>query len=390
MNQTVVVSAKRTPFGKLGGALHKLSATDLGAHAIRQTLQAVGQDGAKVDEVIFGMVVQAGAGQIPSRQAAMAAGIPQQVPSTTVNKVCASSLHAVNLADAWIRLGERQVVVAGGMESMSQAPYLLPGARFGYRMGDGKLVDAVVHDGLWCSFGDVHMGVYGSEVAAEFGCSRQDQDAFALRSHQLASQATDRGVLAEEIAAVELADGQMVRHDEAIRADTSLERLAKLRPVFGKEGTVTAGNAPGLNDGASALLLMSEQRALAEGRPVLAKILASGQASDHPRLLATVPAQAAEAALAKLKMMPKDVDLWEINEAFASVTLISQRRLGIDIDRVNPNGGAIAFGHPIGASGGRILLTLIYALRRQGGGIGVAAICSGGGQGEATVVEVSA
>lgn len=390
MTRSVVVSAKRTPFGKLGGALHKVAATELGAHAIRHTLKAVDQNPAQVDEVIFGMVVQAGAGQIPSRQAAMAAGLGQEVPSTTVNKVCASSLHAVNLADAWIRLGERQVVVAGGMESMSQAPYLVPGARFGYRMGDGKLVDSVVTDGLWCSFGQVHMGVYGSQVAAEFGCSRPDQDAFALRSHQLAAQATGRGVLAEEIAAIELKDGQVVAQDEAIRPDTSIERLAKLAPVFDKDGTVTAGNAPGLNDGASALLLMSEARALAEGKRPLARILASGQASDHPRLLATVPAQAAEVALRKLGMAAKDVDLWEINEAFASVTLISQRRLGIDLDRVNPNGGAIALGHPIGASGGRILLTLIYELRRRGGGIGVAAICSGGGQGEATVVEVMA
>ncbi len=390
MTRSVVVSAKRTPFGKLGGALHKVAATELGAHAIRHTLKAVDQNPAQVDEVIFGMVVQAGAGQIPSRQAAMAAGLGQEVPSTTVNKVCASSLHAVNLADAWIRLGERQVVVAGGMESMSQAPYLVPGARFGYRMGDGKLVDSVVTDGLWCSFGQVHMGVYGSQVAAEFGCSRPDQDAFALRSHQLAAQATGRGVLAEEIAAIELKDGQVVAQDEAIRPDTSIERLAKLAPVFDKDGTVTAGNAPGLNDGASALLLMSEARALAEGKRPLARILASGQASDHPRLLATVPAQAAAVALRKLGMAAKDVDLWEINEAFASVTLISQRRLGIDLDRVNPNGGAIALGHPIGASGGRILLTLIYELRRRGGGIGVAAICSGGGQGEATVVEVMA
>ncbi len=390
MTRSVVVSAKRTPFGKLGGALHKVAATELGAHAIRHTLKAVDQNPAQVDEVIFGMVVQAGAGQIPSRQAAMAAGLGQEVPSTTVNKVCASSLHAVNLADAWIRLGERQVVVAGGMESMSQAPYLVPGARFGYRMGDGKLIDSVVTDGLWCSFGQVHMGVYGSQVAAEFGCSRPDQDAFALRSHQLAAQATGRGVLAEEIASIELKDGQVVAQDEAIRPDTSIERLAKLAPVFDKDGTVTAGNAPGLNDGASALLLMSEARALAEGKRPLARILASGQASDHPRLLATVPAQAAAVALRKLGMAAKDVDLWEINEAFASVTLISQRRLGIDLDRVNPNGGAIALGHPIGASGGRILLTLIYELRRRGGGIGVAAICSGGGQGEATVVEVMA
>ncbi len=390
MNQTVVVSAKRTPFGKLGGALSQVRATDLGAHAIGETLRQVGHDGRRVDEVIFGMVVQAGAGQIPSRQAAMAAGIPQEVASTTVNKVCASSLHAVNLADAWIRLGERQVVVAGGMESMSQAPYLLPGARFGYRMGDGALVDAVVHDGLWCSFGNVHMGVYGSQVAVEFGCSRAAQDAFALRSHQLAAKATEAGLLAEEIAPIGLADGRVMDRDEAIRADTSIEKLAKLRPVFGQDGTVTAGNAPGLNDGASALLLMSEERARALGYPVLAKILAGGQASDHPRLLATVPAQAAEVALLKLGMAARDVDLWEINEAFASVTLISTERLGIDPERVNPNGGAIALGHPIGASGGRILLTLIYQLKRQGGGVGVAAICSGGGQGEATVVEVGA
>lgn len=388
MDRTVIVSAKRTPFGKMGGAFKDIPATDLGAHAIRATLEAVGVRPELVEEVFFGMVVQAGAGQIPSRQATIKAGLPKEVPSETINKVCASSLRAVNTADVYIRSGERSLVMAGGMESMSQAPYLVPGGRFGYRLGDATLVDAVVHDGLWCSFGSCHMGSYGSQVAAEFSCGREEQDQWSLRSHQRAGQATDRGLFKDEVAPFATAKGDVIEVDEAIRKDTSLERLAKLKPVFETSGTVTAGNAPGLNDGASALLLMSEERAKSLGLRPLARILSQGQHSDEPKYLATVPAQAGQAALKKIGMSAKEVDLFEINEAFASVTLISTKLLDVDPENVNVNGGAIAMGHPIGASGGRLLMTLIYELRRRGGGIGMASICSGGGQGEATLVEV--
>jgi len=386
--RAVIVAAKRTAFGRLGGSLRDIPATDLGAAAIKATLESVNVAGGEVDEVIMGMVVQAGAGQIPSRQATMAAGLPKEVPSQTINKVCASSLKAVNLADVLIRAGEAGCVVAGGMESMSRAPYLVEQGRFGYRLGDGRLVDSVVHDGLWCSFGNCHMGTYGSEVAAEFHTSREEQDAWSYRSHMLAARATDEGLFRDEILPLPLRSGEIFAADEAIRRDTTLEKLAKLRPAFEPDGTTTAGNAPGLNDGASALLVMSEERAKASGLPVLARIMAQGQASDEPKYLATVPRQAADAALRKAGMKASDLDLVEINEAFASVTLISTKQLGIDPEKVNVNGGAVALGHPIGASGGRILMTLIYSLRRRGGGVGLAAICSGGGQGEATIVEV--
>lgn len=390
MPRSVIVAAKRTAFGKFGGALKDIPATDLGAHAIRETLAAVKFPGSDVEQVFFGMVVQAGAGQIPSRQASMKAGLPKEVPSDTINKVCASSLRAVNLADALIRAGDVQVAVAGGMESMSQAPYLVPRARFGYRMGDGTLVDSVVHDGLWCSFGDCHMGHYGSLVAREFHTTREEQDAWAYRSQMRAAEARAKGLFREEIAPLSLAGGTVFQDDEAIRPDTTLGRLKALKPAFEADGTATAGNAPGLNDGASALLVMSEERASALGLTPLARIVSSGQASDEPKYLATVPALAGRKALEKAGMKASDLDLVEINEAFASVTLISNRLLGLDPEKVNIHGGAVALGHPVGATGGRILMTLIYNLRRQGGGVGLASLCSGGGQGEATIVEVDA
>jgi acetyl-CoA C-acetyltransferase len=392
MGETVVVGYARTPFGTFGGGLKDIPATDLGAHAIRHALIRAGVDGADVDYVYMGQVVQAGAGQIPSRQASMKAGCPESVPSDTINKVCASSLRAVNIADMAIRLGESRIVVAGGMESMSQAPYLLAGARWGLRMGDATLVDSVVYDGLTCSFGHCHMGVYGSEVAKEFGITREAQDAWAYRSHQRALAAMDRGRLAEEIVPID-APGKRgipvtVTNDEAPRRDTSPEKLAALKPAFQPDGTVTAGNAPGLSDGATALVLMDRAEAERRGLDVLATIVSQAQVSEAPRYLHTVPARAGLKALQRVGLSVRDLALVEINEAFAAVTLTSIQVAELDPDIVNVNGGAVALGHPIGASGGRILMTLIQELRHRGGGYGLAAICSGGGQGEATVVRV--
>lgn len=391
MPQTVVVGLARTPFVPFGGSLKDIAASDLGAVAIRGALDRAGI-GDDIDYVFMGQVVQAGEGQIPSRQASIRAGLPDRVPSDTINKVCASSLRAVNLADMAIRLGEIRSAVAGGMESMSRAPYLVQGARWGLRMGDTPMVDSVVHDGLWCSFGQCHMGVYGSEVAKEFGITREEQDAWAYRSHERALAAIDRGRFAEEIVPVTVPGkkGQTieVREDQGPRRDTSLQKLQSLKPVFVMDGTVTAGNAPGLTDGATALVLMDRDRAQELGLPVLATILSSGQVSAEPKYLHTVPAYAAQAALKKAHLTTRDVNLAEINEAFAAVTLTSMKLAEFDPEIVNVNGGAVALGHPIGASGGRILLTLILELQKRGGGIGVATICSGGGQGEATVVRV--
>jgi acetyl-CoA C-acetyltransferase len=394
MAETVVVGYARTPFGTFGGGLREVPASDLGALAIRAALERAHVPPEAVDYAYIGQVVQAGEGQIPSRQATMKAGLPESVPSDTINKVCASSLRAVNLADMAIRVGASRVVVAGGMESMSRAPYLVTGARWGLRMGDAPMVDAVVHDGLTCSFGHCHMGVYGSEGAAEFGITREEQDDWAFRSHERALRAIDSGRMAEEIVPVTVTDrkGQRVtvEHDEGPRRDTSREKLARLKPVFLEHGTVTAGNAPGLNDGAAALVLMERDEAERRGLTVLATIVGQGQVSEAPRYLHTVPARAGQAALARAGLTASDLTLIEINEAFAAVTLVSLRLLGVDPERVNVNGGAVALGHPIGASGARILLTLIHELRKRGGGYGLAAICSGGGQGEATVVRVDA
>ena len=392
MRETVVVSAARTPFGAFAGGLKDFSATDLGGIAIKEAVARAGLKGPEIDNVSMGMVVQAGAGQIPSRQATVKAGLPVEVPSETVNKVCASSLRAVNLADSFIRAGDAEIAVAGGMESMSNAPYLLDRARWGYRLGDGKLVDAVVWDGLWCSFGGCHMGSYGSIVAAEYEITREEQDAWAYRSHQRALKATNEGRFSEEIVPVEVPQKKgprlRVERDESIRPDTTLEKLAELKPAFDRDGTVTAGNAPGLSDGASALVLMSRERAEKLGVPILATIVGQGQVSEEPKYIHTVPARAGLKALKKAGLRVDDLALIEINEAFAAVTLTSIKIGGFDPEKVNVNGGAVALGHPIGASGGRILMTLVYELRRRGGGYGLAAICSGGGQGEATVVRV--
>jgi acetyl-CoA C-acetyltransferase len=392
MPQTVILGAARTPFGKLGGALSGLDATDLGGTAINAALERaeVGPD--QVQKVVMGQVLQAGQGQIPSRQAQIKGGIPKEVPSETVNKVCASGVRAVALIDASVRAGDLDTAVAGGMESMSNAPYLLPNARFGFRMGDAKAIDAMIKDGLTNPFSGKHMMQEASEVASELELTRPDMDRWALRSHELAVKATDEGRLPEEIVAVTVkskkGDAQ-VEIDEAPRRETSLEALAKLPPQFVKDGSHTAGNAPGVNDGAGALVLASDEWAGKEGRQVLAKIIATAEVADDFPYLARTPAKASQLALEKAGLKADEIDLWEINEAFASVAINSVRMLGIDDERVNVNGGAIALGHPIGASGARILTTLVYELRRRGGGLGVAAICSGGGQGDAVIVEVT-
>jgi acetyl-CoA C-acetyltransferase len=393
MPSTVILGTARTPFGKMGGALSSLDATDLGGHVIEAALERSGVSPEQVQQVVFGQVLQAGQGQIPSRQAQIKGGIPKEVPSETVNKVCASGMRSLGIADLAIRAGDTEVAVTGGMESMSQAPYLLPGARFGFRMGDVGAVDAMTHDGLTNPFTEKQMIDEASEVSNELEISRVDMDRFAERSHRLAAEATDGGRLAEEIAAVTVKSRKgetVVEADEAIRPDTNLETLAKLRAIGGEDATHTAGNSPGVNDGAGAIVAASEEWAEREGRAPLARVLSYGSVADDFAYLARTPAGAARQALEKIGKAPEDVDLWEINEAFASVALNSVRMLGIDEERVNVNGGAIALGHPIGASGARIVGALVHELRRRGGGLGVAAICSGGGQGDAIVLEVPA
>jgi acetyl-CoA C-acetyltransferase len=393
MPSTVILGSARTPFGKMGGALSSLDATDLGGHVIEAALERAGVAPEQVQQVVFGQVLQAGQGQIPSRQAQIKGGIPKEVPSETINKVCASGMRSLGIADMAIRAGDAEVAVTGGMESMSQAPYLLPGARFGFRMGDVNAIDAMTHDGLTNPFTHKQMINEASEVSNELEITRADMDRLAERSHRLAAEATDAGRLAEEIAGVTIKSRKgetTVEADEAIRPDTTLEVLAKLKAIGGDDATHTAGNAPGVNDGAGAIVVASEEWASREGRTPLARVLAYGTVADDFAYLARTPAKAAKQALDKIGKSPEDVDLWEINEAFASVALNSMRMLGIDEDKVNVNGGAIALGHPIGASGSRIIGALVHELRRRGGGLGCAAICSGGGQGDAVVVEVSA
>jgi acetyl-CoA C-acetyltransferase len=392
MSKTVILGTARTPFGKMGGSLSSLGATDLGGQAIESALERSEVQPEDVETVIYGQVLQAGQGQIPSRQAQVKAGIPREVPSETVNKVCASGMRSVGLADQAIRAGDVDIAVTGGMESMSQAPYLLPGARFGFRMGDVQAIDAMTHDGLTNPFTEKQMINEASEVSNELEITRADMDRFAARSHQLAAKATDDGLLAEEIVTVTVKrkkDEVEVAADEGIRPDTSIEVLAKLRAVGGDDATHTAGNSPGVNDGAGAVVVASDEWANREGRTPIARVLSYGAVADDFAYLARTPAGAAKQALDKIGKSPEDVDLWEINEAFASVALNSMRMLGIDEDKVNVNGGAIALGHPIGASGARIVGALVHELRRRGGGLGCAAICSGGGQGDAIVLEVN-
>ena len=392
MPQTVILGTARTAFGKMGGAFASESAIRLGSTAIEAALDRSEVDADQVQQVIFGQVLQAGQGQIPSRQAQIEAGIPREVPSETVNKVCASGMRTIGLADQAIRAGDLEVAVTGGMESMSNAPYLLPGARFGFRMGDVQAVDAMTHDGLTNPFTGKQMINEASEVSNELEITRPDMDRWAARSHQLAAKATDEGLLAEEIVPVSVKvkkEEREVAVDEAIRPDSTQESLAKLPAIGGDDATHTAGNAPGVNDGAAAVVVASDGWAQANGREVLATVVSYGTVADEFPYLARTPAKAAQQALAKIGKEPGDVDLWEINEAFASVALNSLRMLGVDEEKVNVNGGAIALGHPIGASGARIVGALVHELRRRGGGTGVAAICSGGGQGDAIVLEVA-
>jgi acetyl-CoA C-acetyltransferase len=391
MPKTVILGSARTPVAKMGGGLSSLDATELGGVAIGAALERAGVEPEQVEHVVMGQVLQAGQGQIPSRQAQIKAGIPKEVSSETVNKVCASGLRASVILDQAIRAGDLQVGVGGGMESMSKAPYLLPQARFGYRMGDATMLDAMVHDGLTNPFSGKQMFVEATEVGDELEMTRADMDRWALRSHELALKAIDEGRMAEEIVPVTVngrKQSTIVEIDEGPRRDTSLEKLAALPGLVGKEGSHTAGNSPGVNDGAGALVLSSEEWASANGKEALAEIVAHAQSANDFAYLATTPANAARKALEKAGLQPGDIDLWEINEAFASVTLNSIRMLGIDEDRVNVNGGAVALGHPIGASGARILGALVHELGRRGGGYGCAAICSGGGQGDAVILKV--
>jgi acetyl-CoA C-acetyltransferase len=392
MPQTVILGTARTPIGKLGGGLSSLDATELGGTAIKAALERADVAPEEVQHVVVGQVIQAGQGQVPSRQAQIKAGIPKEVTSETVNKVCASGMRAAGIIDASIRAGDLDVAVAGGMESMSSAPYLLKQARFGFRMGDAKAIDAMINDGLRNPFSGKQMFEEAGEVADELELARPDLDRWALRSHQLAVKATDDGRLADEIVSVTVKGRKgdtVVEIDEAPRRDTSLESLAKLKPLSSNQGSHTAGNSPGVNDGGGALVLSSAEWAERNGKTVLAEIIAQGAVADDFAYLARTPAAAAKKALEKAGMSAEDVDLWEINEAFASVTVNSIRVLGIDEDKVNVNGGAVALGHPIGASGARIIGTLVHELRRRGGGIGCAAICSGGGQGDAVLIRVN-
>jgi len=388
----VLVAAARTPFGKLGGGLSTLAAPELGAVVIKEVLDRAQVDGGDVNQVIMGTVITAGMGQIPARQAAIKAGLPTTVPALSVNKVCASSLKAVNLAALLIRNGDAGIVVAGGMENMSRAPYLLDKARVGYRLGDAVLVDSMVRDGLIDPANGCHMAVEGSNVAREFEVSRERQDEYAYGSQQRYAAALKAGSFKDELVPVPVPNPKgtaTVSADEQPRPDTTIEGLARLKPVFQADGTITAGNAPGVNDGASAILLMSGGEAERRGLPVLAQWLAYGESAADTPYLATVPASSTQAALKKLGLRVDDINLFEINEAFAAVACSAMDLLGIDEQRVNVDGGALAVGHPIGASGARILMHLAYALRRRGGGYGAAGICSGMAQGEATIIRVN-
>ncbi|RFU67992.1 acetyl-CoA C-acetyltransferase [Bacillus sp. V59.32b] len=392
MARTAIVSGVRTPFGKFGGGLSSLTASELGGIAIKEALQRAGVDGSQVDEVIMGNVLQAGQGQIPSRQASRNAGLPWEVKTETINKVCASGLRSVTLADQIIRLGDEEVIVAGGMESMSNAPYIMPKARWGARMGDAVMKDVMIHDGLSCSFTGVHMGTYGNSTAEDLELSREDQDNWAFRSHQKAIAAIEGGVLAEEIISVQVpvrkGEPVTVKNDEAPRKDTSVEKLAKLGPAFNNEGTITAGNAPGVNDGAGALVLMSEARAEKEGKTPFAYIIGHAEIAVEAKHFPKTPGLVINELLKKTGRSLEEIDLFEINEAFAAVALASGKLANVDPEKVNVNGGAVALGHPIGASGARVIITLMHELKRRGGGIGIAAICSGGGQGDAILIEV--
>ena len=392
MSDAYILSAARTPIGKFGGGLSTVPATELGATAIRAAVERAGIVPERIDEVLMGQVLQAGAGQAPARQAALRAGLPNGVSATTINKVCGSGLKAVMLGAAAIRAGDAHAIVAGGMENMNLGPYLLPGARAGYRLGDQAVVDSTVHDGLWCAICDVHMGIHAERVAAKHDVGREAQDAFALRSHQRALAAMEAGRFADEIVPVEVPGKKgptIVDTDENPRADTSAEALARLKPAFQPDGgTVTAGNAPGITDGAAALVLASAETLERDGLKPMARILGYAQADVAPEWLFEAPIDGVRRLLAKLDAGLEEFDLIEINEAFAGQVLADGNALGFDWDKVNVNGGAIALGHPIGASGARVLTTLLYELRRRGGRRGLATLCLGGGGAVALAVEM--
>ncbi|MDD5448698.1 MAG: acetyl-CoA C-acyltransferase [Actinomycetota bacterium] len=394
MEKTVILGMARTPFGRMGGSLMGLSAVELGTIAVKEAMKRASVKGEQVEYVMMGHVLQGGCGQNPARQTTIKAGIPVDIPAITLNKVCISSISALAMADQIIRAGDMDLIVTGGQESMSQGCYYVPKGRFGYRMGDGVLVDGMIRDGLWCAINDWHMGEGTDRVAEEFGTRREDQDLWAERSHSRAARAQDEGKLAEEIIPVEVKikkETTLFEKDEHIRRDTSLEKLASLPPAFRKGGTITAGNASGINDGAASIVVASERRAKELGVEPLATIVASGMAADKPEYLATVPAKAITKALKKANLAVDDIKLFEINEAFAAVCWHSCEMLGLDpktAENVNVNGGAIALGHPIGASGSRIVMSLVNELKRRGGGYGAAAICGGGGTGDAVIVKV--
>jgi len=390
MQEAVIVSAVRTAVGSFNGSLAPFSAVDLGAVVIKEVLKRAGIDGNVVDEVLFGNVLQAGVGQNPARQAAVKAGVSVEVPALTVNKVCGSGLKTVNMAAQAILSGDAEVVVAGGVESMSNAPYVLDKARWGYRMGNGKLVDSMVNDGLWCAFNDYHMGITAENVAEQFGISREEQDQLAFESQAKAAAAIARGDFAREIVPVTIKTKKgegVFATDEYPKAGTTLEKLSGLKPAFKKDGTVTAGNASGINDGAAALVVMAAEKAKALGIRPLARIRAYASGGVDPRIMGIGPVIAVKKALAKAGLTVADLDLIEANEAFAAQFLAVGKELGFAKDKVNVNGGAIAIGHPIGASGTRILVSLLHALEARQGKLGLATLCIGGGQGVATVIE---
>ena len=387
----VLIGAARTPTGKFLGGLSTFTAPQLGAIAIKEAVRRSGIDTQAIEEVIMGNVVSAGIGQAPARQAALLAGLSDDVPAFTINKVCGSGLKAIMLAAQAIRAGDAQILVAGGMESMSNAPYLLPKARTGYRMGDGKIIDSVVNDGLWCAFENIHMGNEAEIIAEKFCVTRDEQDHFALQSHQKAAAATAAGRFKDEIVPVEVKQKKgsiLIEQDEPIRSDTSLEALNKLQPAFLQGGTVTAGNAPGLSDGASATIVVDQQFAQAHGLQILARITGYASAAITPRYIFAAPTRAVRRLLERTGQQIHDFDLIEVNEAFAAQALANGKELDWDWSRVNVNGGAIALGHPIGSSGSRVLISLIYELRRRGGGRGLATLCLGGGGAVAMSIEV--
>jgi acetyl-CoA C-acetyltransferase len=390
MEDAVIVSAVRTPVGSFGGQFSEVAATDLGAHAIRAALERVNLAAEEVDEVILGCVLQAGLGQNPARQAAMGSGIPKEVPATTINMLCGSGLKSVAIAAQMIRAGDVDVVVAGGMENMTRSPYLMPSARYGARMGDAKLIDSMVHDGLWDAFNDFHMGMTAENLADQYDISREEQDAFALASQQKAERAVSDGVFKDEIVAVEVpvkGGTRIVDTDEHPRAGTTLESLAKLRAAFRRDGgTVTAGNASGINDGAAAIIVMSASRAAELGLATFGTVESYASVGVDPAIMGIGPVPAVRKALARAGLELGDIDLFELNEAFAAQSLAVLRELQIAPGRINPNGGAIALGHPIGASGGRILVSLVHEMRRRHAGRGIATLCVGGGQGQAAVI----